>query len=305
MSTTAHRRALRTLTAALLPAMLAALLLAGSALAVAPDARAGSAKPGTPTATAPKGAITAVTPAFTWSRARRAARYEVRVYSGKQLLLKKTGLRQTNWTSAKALPTGVVLTWKVRASNARGAGAWSRSLEFTIIELAIGDVYGGGTVAYILQSGDSGYVTGQTHGLIAATADQTSNSGIRWALPNNQSTSVAGATNTAIGSGSANTTAIIAQNGAGQTYAAGLARAYRGGGYSDWYLPSKDELSKLRLNQAAIGGFHTEGVDLPYYWSSSQEAGTLGVAWHQDFASGLQSTYSKDGAWRVRAVRAF
>ena len=114
-----------------------------------------------------------------------------------------------------------------------------------------------------------------------------------------------GAHGTAIGTGAANTTAIIAQNGAGVTYAAGLARAYAAGGYSDWCLPSKDELNQLYLNRAAIGGFHT-AIDSPYYWSSSQDegAGHFG-AWDQGFASGAQTHGDKDDKGRVRAVRAF
>src|SRR5450830_1467563 len=141
---------LRTLTTTLVLAVLAALLLAGTALA--------AAKPGTPTAKAPKGTITTAKPTFKWGKARGAASYELRVYKGKQLLRKKSGLKKTSWTPATALPAGVDLTWKVRARNAGGAGAWSRSLKFRTTDPAIGQSYGGGVVAYILQSGDPGYV---------------------------------------------------------------------------------------------------------------------------------------------------
>ena len=122
---TAQRRAPRALTMTLVLALLAALLLAGTALAVA--------KPGTPAAKAPKGTIATIKPTFTWSKAKGASRYEVRVYKGKKLQLKKTGLRKRSWTSSKALPTNVTLTWKVRASNAAGPGAWSKSLKFRVV----------------------------------------------------------------------------------------------------------------------------------------------------------------------------
>jgi hypothetical protein len=300
-------RAPRTLTSVLLLALLAAPLLAGSALAAGHDIRAAGAKPGKPTAKAPTGTITTTKPVFSWSKAPRAAGYELRVYKGTQLQLKKTGLKKTTWQAVKALPTNVALTWKVRASNAAGAGAWSRSLACTVAPpgpakpLAIGDAYGGGIVAYIDGTG--------VHGLIAAAADQTGagfSDGVQWALPAYQGADVPAAHGTAIGTGAADTAAIIAQNGAGTTYAAGLARAYTGGGYSDWYLPSRDELNELYVNRAAIGGFPTSSAGWYLYWSSSQHADFAHVVWSQQFDDGYQPITSKSySAGRVRAVRTF
>jgi hypothetical protein len=159
--------------------------------------------------------------------------------------------------------------------------------------VAVGDSYGGGIVAYILQSGDPGYVVGETHGLIAATEDQST--GIAWS---NITNTLVGTTGTAIGTGQANTTAIVGQDGC-TSGAAWLCNDLTEGGYSDWYLPSKDELNKLYLNQVAIGGF----ADYAYWSSSEFDAGT---AWAQYFGSGdHQDDYPKYVDLRVRAVRAF
>jgi hypothetical protein len=85
-------------------------------------------------------------------------------------------------------------------------------------------------------------------------------------------------TGTAIGSGNANTNAIIVVQRAGN-YAAQLCADLVLGGYNDWYLPSSDELNKLYFNKNTIGGF-----SLVRYGSSSQYAGNM--AYDQNFSGG-------------------
>ena len=133
MRTRMQERAPRTLTSVLLLALLAALLLAGSALAAGHDVRAAGAKPGKPTAKAPKGTITTATPSFTWSKAKGASKYELRVFEAANCCSRRPASRRRSYEAVKALPTDVALTWKVRASNARGPGAWSKSLAFKIV----------------------------------------------------------------------------------------------------------------------------------------------------------------------------
>jgi hypothetical protein len=162
------------------------------------------------------------------------------------------------------------------------------------IYLRVGDVYQGGKVAYILVSGDPGYDANTQHGLVATATDVSV--GAEWGCFS-FSAGLNGADGIAIGTGNQNTIDIMAGCGT-----AGIAARLCGdlvlGGYSDWYLPSKDELNKLYLNRVDIGGFTSN-----HYWTSSEIDGFY--ANYQDFANGQFTFGDRRNTKYVRAIRAF
>ncbi|MGA3282671.1 MAG: InlB B-repeat-containing protein [Smithella sp.] len=185
----------------------------------------------------------------------------------------------------------------------------------------------GGTTQSTYAIGDQGpscvgkvfYITdGGAHGLEAAppgwydwySADADPSlvwiSGDPDASGNQQTqTTLNGNTATAIGTGKANSDAIITQSGttASSNSAAEVCEAYAGGGYNDWFLPSKDELAQLYANQdmGQWGGFEDR------YWSSSEY--NTWYAWSQFFTdgtqSGTQASTLKSVSLHFRPVRAF
>jgi hypothetical protein len=60
-------------------------------------------------------------------------------------------------------------------------------------------------------------------------------------------------------------------------------------GYTDWRLPTKDELAILYNERNTIGGFVQSGYD-PYYWSSTNNGGYV---WYQNFSNGMQNDRSR------------
>ena len=155
--------------------------------------------------------------------------------------------------------------------------------------LAIGDTYQGGIVFYL--DGNGG-------GLIAAPSDQSS---AEWGCDGQS----IGGTGSAVGTGAANTTAIV--SGCSETaIAAKICADYTDGTYSDWFLPSKDALNLMYENigpgdELGLGDIGNFGLNP--YWSST-EFGNDG-AWFQTFHDGGQYFSNKNFTVNVRAVRAF
>jgi len=158
----------------------------------------------------------------------------------------------------------------------------------------IGESFGGGKVFFVYDNG--------LHGLIAATSDQSSSSGLPWS---NYVLIITGTTGDGIKSGEMNTTLSIAEQLAYNPSVNFAAKAcadfsiiVNGVNYGDWYLPSKYELSLLYEQKDVVGGFLYD-----YYWSSNEYDSNS--AWFQIFSDGSQTYTPKNQLFHVRAIRAF
>ena len=154
----------------------------------------------------------------------------------------------------------------------------------------IGTLMHGGMVFYVDESGE--------HGLVAAIEDLEGT--YEWGC---NGTSISGADGQAIGTGYQNTLDIVAGCSESNT-AAFNALISTTEGYTDWYLPSKDELLEMYSTigngspEGNIGGFSGS-----WYWSSSEFNNYL--AWCVYFGYDYLNNYDKDNSFIVRLIRAF
>ena len=159
----------------------------------------------------------------------------------------------------------------------------------------IGDLIGGGVVVAVFNQ------NGVNKALIASLTNVAAN--LQWTITAYQTTLI-GATAQSYHDGLTNTNAIIAQTGAAAntTYAAGIARLFAGGGFSDWYLPSVWELN-MCFNTAAITAKITGVTSFltTSYWSSTEN--NASTANTQTFSNSNMSNFSKASGQQVRAVR--
>jgi hypothetical protein len=159
--------------------------------------------------------------------------------------------------------------------------------------------------------------TGPAGGIIFITPDTTGNSTGKyfevapsasqvqrsWATGGNQSLAVSGADATGFGFGAQNTIDIVAQSGnVSATSAAAYASGYEYGGFSDWFLPSIDELQELYAVESLEAGT-IPGLLSNNYWSSTEHSATQ--AKYENLGDGGQGFSAKSNSLYVRPVRAF
>lgn len=159
----------------------------------------------------------------------------------------------------------------------------------------IGDFYQGGIVC-------STYIeNGQTHGYVCAPQDLTVK--LPWSLTETNISTLA-----TVGSGTNNTVQIINNQGPGY-YAAYVCDTLSINGYTDWFLPSRDELNMIYQNLfiPRLLDFHSQSNDL--YWTSTQNIQNpskqaMAFKYNTGHANFVVST-KKDQACYVRPMRTF
>ena len=163
----------------------------------------------------------------------------------------------------------------------------------------IGDYNHGGVIFWIDPTDDS-------KGLVCAISDQTS--GVRWDNPTGPATTAPG-TSINLGTGLSNTNTIIAHEGGDQTtYAAGIAKAFNGGGFTDWFLPSVDEVAEMNTNKTIINTVSSNngGTILPdQLWTSSKIDSTNESVYLYNLVLDSPNGVLPINSRSVRAVRAF
>jgi hypothetical protein len=191
--------------------------------------------------------------------------------------------KNTSFTSVIAGLTNNTIYY-VRAYATNNAGtSYGNEISFNSGRI-IGSSYAGGLIFYN---------DGNGHGFVCAETNQSI--ATDWGCEG----SVIGGTALTINSGASNTNIIVAGcSTAG--IAARLCYDMELNTYSDWYLPSHDELllAYTNLHTQSLGGF----ANL-YYWSSSED--DSGDSWYVGFDDGKTDDDSKDHAGYVRAIRNF
>ena len=163
---------------------------------------------------------------------------------------------------------------------------------------------GGGWISYDLASDVEDYATWSWRYMEVAPNNWKNSDGTDpWIVWSNVVATLIGSNNDAIGTGQANTAAIIGQAGH-TTSAAKTCNDLVLNGMSDWFLPSLQELNMIYMN---LHTYQAGGFSSDTYWPSTENNSTTacginfstGKAWYKTKGS------NNSAIGRVRPVRKF
>lgn len=236
-----------------------------------------------------------------------------------------TGTAASSPVTVSGLSGGTAYTFKVFATNSYGPSALSAASNSVTTLPAIGGAYGGGFFAGQISTAANGVAD---FNLVVGPV-ASAQSSLQYKIVNTATTGTSSFIN-----GPANSAAMNDVTHPAAQFCEGLTI----GGFSDWYLPAKNELEVCYYNlkptttnndtssgtntnavpsrgsnytsgnpaQTSATDFRstgTEDFDAAYYWSSTQYDYTPGRAFLQQFGYGYQTTSTKNDARNVRAIR--
>lgn len=206
----------------------------------------------------------------------------------------KVSSDQTALTYTPSLDIGATYYWKVVAKDPNGGSSESAIWRFTV-RIQIGDFYQGGVVFYLDETGK--------HGLVCPITNTSPALHEGWGCA-----TVDGADGTAIGTGLQNTLDIIAACPT-PGIAADICDKLELNGYSDWYLPSIDELQAMNQKRDIITTYALanggEDFVAAYYYSSSESTGFYAFAYGFGYQQQVFQVGKANLNYPFRAIRAF
>jgi len=154
--------------------------------------------------------------------------------------------------------------------------------------ITLGSLYRGGFVFYIFQSTDAGYVSGETHGLIAETRDQTTD------IPTNPNL---------------DNTNWCTWNNALSLIADPNNHSTAGKLYTDWRFPTKEELLILYTrvfgyDYPAISTYKST-FNSNFYWSSTSNPNNSSQAWVVGSGTSYPDGDKATAKLPIRSIRSF
>lgn len=222
------------------------------------------------------------------------------------------------------LTGGTAYTFTVTATNAIGTSAASAASNSITTALGIGDAYAGGFYAGQISTTANGVAT---HNLVIGPLSSAQNASVQY-----KTSSGTTAGTSSVIDGPTNSSNMNNASHPAAQFCEGLII----GGFSDWYMPAKNELEVCYFNlkptttnnntssgantnavpsrgsnytsgtptQTAASAFQSGGLEAfaaNFYWSSTQDSAA--TAWGQSFSNGEQYLGIKYFSYRVRAVR--